>query len=65
MAQVAKRFIDPEDQADRVGQAAFSGIFDCTLCGKCSAVCPAEIPHVQLFTLLQQEAEKAGLKPGA
>lgn len=65
MAQIGKRFLDPEDQADRVSQAAFSGIFDCTLCGKCSAVCPAEIPHVAIFTQLQQEAEKAGLKPKA
>jgi len=63
MAQVGMRFLDPNDQADRVAQAALSGIFDCTLCGKCSAVCPAEIPHVQLFTMLQQEAEKAGIKP--
>ncbi len=65
MAQIAMRHLDPEDQYDRVGQAAFSGIFDCTLCSKCSAVCPAAIPHVELFTLLQQEAEKAGLKPKA
>ncbi len=65
MAQIAKRAIDPLDRADRVAQAAFSGIFDCTLCGKCSAVCPAEIPHVELFTLLQQEAEARELKPTA
>lgn len=65
MAQVAMRYLDPKDQADRVSQAALSGIFDCTLCGKCSAACPAEIPHVKLFEMLQKAAEEKGLKPAA
>jgi succinate dehydrogenase/fumarate reductase iron-sulfur protein len=65
MAQIAMRFLDPKEKGDRVSQAAFSGVFECTLCGKCSAVCPAEIPHKKLFEMLQQEAEKRGLKPAA
>ncbi|HPS41642.1 MAG TPA: 2Fe-2S iron-sulfur cluster-binding protein [Anaerolineaceae bacterium] len=63
MAQIGMRFLDPNDQADRVTQAALSGVFDCTLCGKCSAVCPAQIPHKAIFEMLQTEAEKIGLKP--
>ncbi len=65
MAQVAMRYLDPKEQGDRVSQAAFSGIFDCTLCGKCAAVCPAEIPHVKLFEMLQNAAIERGLKPAA
>lgn len=65
MAQIAMRHLDPEDQADRVTQAALSGIFDCTLCGKCAAVCPSQIPHVDIFTQLQAAAEEAGMKPAA
>jgi succinate dehydrogenase/fumarate reductase iron-sulfur protein len=65
MAQIGMRYLDPKDQADRVAQAALSGIFDCTLCGACSAVCPAEIPHVDIFTQLQKAAEERGFKPAA
>ncbi len=63
MVHIGMRFLDPSEQGDRVSQAAFSGVFDCTLCGKCSMVCPASIPHVKVITLLQKAAEEKGLKP--
>ena len=63
MAQIGLRYLDPKDQGDRATQAAFAGIFDCTLCGKCSEVCPAFIPHVAVFEELQMAAEAKGLKP--
>jgi len=63
MAQIAFRHLDPHDDADRVGQAVFSGIWKCIRCGLCSSVCPAQIDHVKLFTLLQDEAEARGMKP--
>lgn len=65
MAQIALRNLDPMDEADRVSQAVFSGLWDCTLCGECAKVCPSYIPHTQLFTDLQKEAEERGLKPAA
>ena len=63
MMQVAFRHLDPHDEADRVSQAVYSGIWKCALCGSCELVCPAEIPHLKLLTLLRTEAEKRGMKP--
>ena len=65
MAQIGLRFMDPEEKGDRATQAAFSGVFDCILCGKCSMVCPAAIDHVKVIGMLQQAAEAKGLKPAA
>lgn len=63
MMQIALRYYDPHDEANRVEQAAFSGVFDCVQCGNCTAVCPAGIPIAETIAVLQEEAEKAGLKP--
>lgn len=63
MAQVAYRHLDPHDDADRVGEAVFAGLWRCDLCGACMGVCPSQINHVELFSLLQREAEARGLKP--
>lgn len=63
MAQIAFRHLDPHDQGDRLGQAVESGLWRCDLCGACTAVCPAQIPHVEIFSQLQADAEAAGLRP--
>lgn len=63
MMQIAFRHLDPYDEADRIEQAVHSGIWKCVLCGSCELVCPAQIPHVRLLTLLRKEAEDRGLKP--
>lgn len=63
MAQIAFRYLDPHDDGDRLDEAVRSGLWRCDLCGKCTAVCPAQISHVELFQRLQQDAEAAGLKP--
>lgn len=63
MAQIGLRFLDPQDEGDRVQQAVISGLFDCTLCGECSKVCPAYIHHSDLFEQMQQAAIERGLKP--
>ena len=63
MMQVAFRHMDPYDEADRVQQAVFSGIWDCAMCGSCDLVCPAQIPHTKLLEILRDEAEKRGWKP--
>lgn len=63
LAQIAQRMLDGEDQADRVGQAVFAGLWNCIDCGSCSAVCPSGIDHVGLHTLLKDAARERGLEP--
>ncbi len=63
MGQIAQRYFDTEDQSDRLGQAVFSGLWDCTLCGECTAVCPSGIKHVELFQKMQEDARERGLVP--
>lgn len=63
MMQIAMRHLDPYDEADRISEAVFSGIWNCNLCGNCTTVCPAQIDHMSLLGLLQSEAEKRGMKP--
>ena len=61
LMQVAMRYNDPNDEADRVWQAAFSGVLECDLCGECSSVCPATIDIVGQIAALQNEAKDRGL----
>lgn len=63
MVQIGMRHLDPHDEADRISQAAFSGVFDCVQCGSCNNVCPAAIDIMGVIKQMQDEAEKAGLKP--
>lgn len=61
MMQIAMRYNDPNDEADRVWQAAFSGVFECDKCGKCNDVCPATIDIVGQIAKLQAAGEARGL----
>lgn len=63
MMQIGLRHLSVNDQMDRVEQAAFSGVFECNLCGECANVCPSHIDLVGTISLLQREAEARGLKP--
>ena len=63
MMAIAQRVLDTEDQSDRIGQAAFSGVFQCIQCGACQDVCPSGIRITELIAMMQQEAEARGLKP--
>ncbi len=65
MMTIAQRYYDPHDEANRVEQAAFAGVFECIQCGNCTNVCPAGIPVAETIAVLQKEAEAAGLKPEA
>lgn len=65
MMQVAFRHLDPHDEADRIEQAVFSGLWRCTSCSLCDKVCPAEIPLTKILTMMKAEAEQRGLKPAA
>lgn len=63
MVQIAMRYLDPHDEADRVLQAVFSGVFDCVQCGNCTSVCPAAIDIADAIKTLQDAAEARDLKP--
>lgn len=63
MVQIALRHLDPHDEADRIQQAAFSGVFDCVQCGNCNLVCPSAIDIMGAIKMLQDSAEDQGLKP--
>lgn len=65
MVQIGMRHLDPHDEADRVSQAVFSGVFDCVQCGACNSVCPSAIDIMGTIKLLQNEAVAAGLKPSS
>ena len=39
MLAVAFRHFDPYDQADRIVEAVQGGLWDCTMCGTCTAHC--------------------------
>lgn len=38
MLAVAFRHFDPYDQADRIVEAVQGGLWDCTMCGTCTAI---------------------------
>jgi len=62
MIAIALRYYDPYDEGDRVLQAVNSGLWNCTLCGTCDAVCPAlEIEHVSIWNELREAATARGL----
>ena len=63
LMQIGMRHLDPHDEADRVGQAVFSGAFECIQCGHCNEVCPSAIDIMGTIKLLQDEAEARGMKP--
>ena len=63
MMVLAMHDLDTRDQSDRIGQAAFEGLFDCIQCGSCTQVCPSYIPITELIGQMQQKAEERGLKP--
>jgi succinate dehydrogenase/fumarate reductase iron-sulfur protein len=63
MTQIALRYYDEEDMYDRVGQAVFAGLYDCVLCGNCTAVCPSGIDHLSAWADLRNAAEARNLRP--
>jgi succinate dehydrogenase/fumarate reductase iron-sulfur protein len=64
MMQIAFRHFGPYDDADRVWQAVFSGLFECDLCGECNRVCPSTIDIVGNMNTLQEAASARNLTRG-
>lgn len=65
LSQVYLRAYDELDASDRVLQAVNLGVFNCTLCGACNAVCPSYIDHIDCNRRLQESARERGLGPSA
>lgn len=63
MQQMYMRHNDTMDQSDRIGQAAFAGLFECVQCGNCTKNCPSLIPGAENIKEMMDEAEARGLKP--
>ena len=63
MMHIALRHYDPKDESDRVAQAVFEGLWECTMCGSCQATCMMDITHLDVLRDLRDTAETRGLKP--
>lgn len=62
MLAVAFRHFDPYDQADRIVEAVQGGLWDCTMCGTCTAHCnQLEIDHLAIWQKLRDAATERGL----
>lgn len=57
------RCFDEFDASNRLAQVVADGLYRCTTCGRCDEVCQLDIPHVEMYQLVRQRAEAAGLKP--
>lgn len=64
MMEIAARYLDTEDQSDRLSQAVFSGVFSCVQCGLCTQVCPAHIDIKAVNKRLMDDAIAKGLVTG-
>ncbi|MFR1166480.1 MAG: 4Fe-4S dicluster domain-containing protein [Adlercreutzia equolifaciens] len=50
------------DQADRIVEAVQGGLWDCTMCGTCTAHCnQLEIDHLAIWQKLRDAATERGL----
>jgi len=64
MIAIALRSYDPYDQGDRIVQAVQNGLYECLMCGACTAACKAlEIDHLAVWRDLRAKAEARHLKP--
>ncbi|RLE62163.1 MAG: succinate dehydrogenase/fumarate reductase iron-sulfur subunit [Thermoprotei archaeon] len=51
VARIARYIFDPRDDGNKVRVLYQEGLFDCTLCGKCTEVCPYEIDIPKLVII--------------
>lgn len=60
IVQMARHAFDPRDELDRETIAYSSGIYECTLCGKCVTVCPHGISPKESIERLRLRLENKG-----
>ncbi len=53
IVQLARHAFDPRDELNRELMAHSSGLYNCTLCGECTVVCPHEIGPKENIELLR------------
>jgi len=65
LVQLARHAFDPRDETNRELMAYSSGLYNCTLCGECSIVCPHEIMPKENIELLRARLVGKGQVPRA
>jgi fumarate reductase (CoM/CoB) subunit B len=55
LVQLARHAFDPRDVLNREVMAYSAGVYSCTLCGKCTAVCPQEAAPKENIQLLRAQ----------
>jgi fumarate reductase (CoM/CoB) subunit B len=65
IVQLARHAFDPRDELNRELMAYSSGLYNCTLCGECTVVCPHEIGPKENIELLRARLVAKGGAPRA
>jgi fumarate reductase (CoM/CoB) subunit B len=65
LVQLARHAFDPRDELNRDVVATSAGLYNCTQCGRCTAVCPHEIAPAENIELLRALAVSRGRSPRA
>lgn len=65
LVQLARHAFDPRDELNRELMAYSSGLYNCTLCGECTVVCPHEIGPKENIELLRARLVAKGGAPRA
>jgi succinate dehydrogenase/fumarate reductase iron-sulfur protein len=63
IVQMSRHAVDPRDELNREIIAYSSGVFNCTLCGKCNIVCPHGISPKTYIEMLQTKLKDMGITP--
>jgi succinate dehydrogenase/fumarate reductase iron-sulfur protein len=63
MMAIAQRYLDTQDESDRLMQAVNAGLFSCILCSSCESVCPSFIGFTDIIKKMQNDAIKRGIQP--
>ncbi len=63
IVQMSRHAVDPRDELNREIIAYSSGVFKCTLCGKCDIVCPHGISPKKYIERLRAKLGEKGLTP--
>jgi fumarate reductase (CoM/CoB) subunit B len=61
MRLIARFELDPRDRTDRLAMAVEEGLYKCTTCGKCTAVCPEGFRiHEDVIERMRERVYKRG-----